>query len=184
MLLLVDNGSSYTSELASTLADRGEQFERRRPDRVGQDYLERFDSFILSGRQRNDRHTNMVNSMVIRHAIRRGAKLLGVCYGAQMLALVAGGTIRRVKPVRGIESVRIVQDNPLSNGTMQVFESHGYEISKLPVPLISVGASDSCRHEVVRYGDVPVFGTQFHPEMSSDGRAMIGRFCDMDAGHI
>jgi len=32
---------------------------------------------------------------------------------------------------------------------------------------------------VVQYRDQDIYGTQFHPEMSKDGHAMIRRFCAM-----
>ena len=135
--------------------------------------------FILSGRKRNDRLTNQINSKIIRHAVQSRSKLLGICYGAEILALTLGGTISRTTPHRGDNTIHTTQTNSISNGTLYVFESHSYEISNLPDMLIPLAYSDTCRYEIVQYRDLPIFGTQFHPEMSKDGQDIIMRFCKL-----
>ncbi len=178
MLLVVDNGSAYTGDLAGFLGRRGIPFERRDPGSLDPRSLGGFDSFILSGRRRNDKRTNMVNSRAVLHAVECGKKLLGICYGAEMLALALGGTIRRsAAPRRGGQKVTVLRPNPLCAGEVDVFESHAFEISALPGRLVPIAASGDCEHEMIRYGRRPIFGTQFHPEMSADGRRMIERFC-------
>ena len=179
MLLVVDNGSLYTKNLTEFLSKKRIPFEAKTPDRIDTDLLSRYGSFILSGRRENARKTNQTNSRVVRHAIESGSKLLGICYGAEILALTLGGTIRKCESLRkGDETVRVSSKNDLIRAdSLLVFESHSFEISRLPKELISVGESPSCRYEIIRHVDRPVFGTQFHPEMSSDGTALIERFC-------
>ena len=60
---------------------------------------------------------------------------------------------------------------------MNVFESHGYEISKLPGVLIPLAESKNCKYEIIQYEKKLIFGTQFHPEMSKDGHDLIQKFC-------
>ena len=180
MLLVVDNGSVYTDNLTCLLEDLGVGFERRTPHDLRPDQFGDFDAAILSGRKRNERRTNEINSGVIRHAIGRGAKLLGICYGTEILALTLGGTIRRTDRLhKGGEVVRTTVENPISEGVMSVFESHRYEISKLPETLVPVAVSEGGRYEIIRYLGRHVFGTQFHPEMSADGHDLIRRFCQI-----
>ena len=177
-MLVVDNGSAYTEQLVWFLHERRIPFEMRTPRTLDLESARGFDSFILSGRKHNDRTSNRVNSKVVMHAVRDGKKLLGICYGAEILALALGGAIQRsTKACRGTEHVTVHKKNPLCGARLTVFESHGFEISRLPAELDSLGSSESCRHELVQYEGRPVFGAQFHPEMSPDGRKLIERFC-------
>lgn len=178
MLLLVDNGSVYTRHLVGLLRKRKIPFERRGPGTLGPGSLGSFDSFILSGRRRNDRETNRVNSKVVLHAVDAGKKLFGICYGAEILALALGGAIARSPaPRKGDGKVTVQKANPLCTGRIDVFESHAFEISRLPEGLVCLGGSEDCRYELVRFGQSHIFGSQFHPEMSPDGHRMIERFC-------
>lgn len=177
MILAVDNGSSYTGHLLSHLEESGVDFDSRRFDQVNRSHLSDYSHYILSGRRHNDHLMNRINSEIIRLAIQHKKPLLGICYGAELLALTVGGTIRRMEhPVKGGETVDITRDNPLCSGRMVVFESHTYEIARMPPPLETVGSSATCRNEVVRYGSLAIYGTQFHPEMTGDGLDLIRTF--------
>ena len=182
-MLVVDNGSVYTPKLIDLLNNNDISFDVTTPidivlDTI-KDTIKEHDTFILSGRRNNDRLTNQINSKIITHAVQSRSKLLGICYGAEILALTLGGTIHRTIPHKGDNTIHITQTNPISNGTLQVFESHSYEISTLPDMLIPLACSDICRYEIVQYRDQSIFGTQFHPEMSDDGQDIIMRFCKL-----
>ena len=91
-----------------------------------------------------------------------------------------GGTIRKLTfPQKGNEKISIQRENPISSDTLQVFESHGFEISKLPSVLLAIGESKNCKFEIIQYDKKPIFGTQFHPEMSVDGQNLIQKFCSL-----
>ncbi len=142
--------------------------------------LPKYDSFILSGRQKNEKKTNKINSRIIRHALDNNSKLLGICYGAEILALTLGGTIKRSASLQnGSETVSVIKENPISDDTIDVFESHSFEISTLPDSLTPLGKSNNCQYEIIQHQNGLVFGTQFHPEMSSDGRKLIQKFCSL-----
>ena len=180
MLLVVDNGSVYTKNLIDFLDEKKIQFEKQTPDRLNLEFLEQYDSFILSGRRKNEKNTNKINSKIIKHSIDKNKKLLGICYGAEILALTLGGTIRKIDSLqKGNETIRIYKENMICNNSLQVFESHSYEISKLPDLLIPIGESDICKYEIIQYKEKPIFGTQFHPEMSKDGHHLIEKFCSL-----
>ena len=136
-----------------------------------------FDSFILSGRRKNNQKMNALNSQIIKHAISEKKPLLGICYGAEILALTLGGTIRKTNSLyKGENEVKILNDNPLCSGTIKVFESHNYEISRLDNSLSSIAKSENCLYEIIRHNELNIYGTQFHPEMSNDGQAIIDAF--------
>ena len=142
--------------------------------------MEKFHSFILSGRRANDRKMNVINSKIIKHAVSEKKPLLGICYGAEILAITLGGTIKKsLNPVRGDETVVIESKNNICNGELGVTESHKYEISQLGTELHNLASSKSCRYEIVKHNNLNIFGTQFHPEMSTDGQNMIEAFLSL-----
>ena len=179
----MDNGSSYTKRLTDFLICDNVKFHIQTPTSLCLDSLPGYDRIILSGRKHNEKNTNKVNSAVVQQHILNNTepKLLGICYGAEILALTLGGTIKRVKPNKSKNMIHITIPNPLVDvGSMMVFESHGYEISRLPEPMVGIAHSDMCKYEIIRYGTSKIFGTQFHPEISGEsGQQLLKRFCSL-----
>ena len=177
MLLVVDNGSVFIREVSKVLSNNHTEYSIIPFHNVIKTELKRFDSFILSGRRRNDQKMNANNSEIINHAVSEKKSLLGICYGAEILALTLGGTIRKLDdPIKGLHSVNITKKNPLVDKEIKVYQSHSYEIAKLGSQLESYASSNTCQHEIFKHHDLPIFGTQFHPEMSNDGKSLIEFF--------
>jgi len=177
LLLVVDNGSVYTKNLTDFLTKKNILFKKQTPQLLNLNTLEKYDGFILSGRRKNEKKINEINSKIITYSIKNNVKLFGICYGSEILALTLGGTIRKVSLQKGMEEIKILKDNLLSSNSLQVFESHGFEISQLPPVLIPLGESNNCKYEIIQYNKKPIFGTQFHPEMTKDGNNLIEKFC-------
>ena len=154
--------------------------KKKNPNQINLNSLAKYDSFILSGRRKNEKKINQTNSKIVKYSIKNNKKLLGICYGAEILALTLGGTIRKTNYIqKGNENIKIQRENLICNSNLQVFESHNFEISKLPDSLISLAGSDNCRYEIIQFQKKPIFGTQFHPEMSIDGHNLIEKFCSL-----
>jgi len=152
LLLVVDNGSIYTKNLTDFLDKRNILFEKQTPQLLDLQSLENYDSIILSGRRKNEKKINEINSKIINFSVKNNIKLLGICYGAEILALTLGGTIRKTKSLqKGDETIKIFKDNPISNNILNVFESHGFEISQLPDTLIPLAESKNCKYEIIQY---------------------------------
>ncbi len=180
MLLVVDNGSIYTKNLIDFLNDKKIFFEKQTPQLLDLNSLENYDSVILSGRRRNEKKTNEINSKIITYSIKNNIKLLGICYGAEILALTLGGTIRKISSLqKGNEMITISKENSISSDSLDVYESHWFEISKLPSVLVSLADSKNCKYEIIQYEKKQIFGTQFHPEMTPDGHDLIEKFCSL-----
>jgi GMP synthase (glutamine-hydrolysing) len=178
LLLVIDNGSIYTQNLIGFLKEKKISFEKISPNELELKSLEKYNSFILSGRRKNEKKINQINSKVIIHSVLNNKKLLGICYGAEILALTMGGTIRKLETaLKGDEEISFQKENVLADKKIKVFESHGFEISKLPDLLISIADSKNCNYEIIQYEGKFIFGTQFHPEMTSDGKDLIYNFC-------
>jgi len=178
LLLVVDNGSIYTKNLTNFLNKKNILFELQTPQFLELNSLKNYNSIILSGRRKNEKKINEINSKIINFSIKNNLKLLGICYGAEILALTLGGTIRKSQSLqKGNETVIILKNNLISENNLTAFESHNFEIAKLPDRLISLAKSNNCQYEIIQYENKPIFGTQFHPEMSLDGHNLIEKFC-------
>jgi len=180
LLLVVDNGSIYTKNLTDFLNEKKILFEKQIPQLLNLNLLENYNSVILSGRRKNEKTINKINSKVIIYSIQNNMKLLGICYGAEILALTLGGTIRKIPSLqKGNETINILKENSISSDSLNVFESHRFEISKLPSVLVPLAESKNCKYEIIQYEKKSIFGTQFHPEMSQDGYNLIEKFCSL-----
>ena len=176
----MDNGSIYTKNLINFLSEKKTKFIIKKADEVNLSDIQKFHSFILSGRRTNDRKMNAINSKIIKHAVSEKKPLLGICYGAEILAITLGGTIKKSdKHVRGEETVVVENKNEICDGEMGVTESHKYEISQLGSEIHNLASSKSCKYEIVKHNSLNIFGTQFHPEMSNDGQTMIEAFLSL-----
>jgi len=180
LLLVVDNGSIYTKNLTDFLNEKNILFEKQIPQLLKLNVLKNYNSVILSGRRKNEKKINKINSKVIIYSIQNNIKLLGICYGAEILALTLGGTIRKISSLqKGNETINILKENVITTDSLNVFESHRFEISKLPSVLIPLAESKNCKYEIIQYEKKSIFGTQFHPEMSQDGHNLIEKFCSL-----
>jgi len=180
LLLVVDNGSIYTKNLTDFLTEKNIFFEKQTPQLLDLNSLGNYDSVILSGRRKNEKKTNEINSKIVIYSIKNNIKLLGICYGAEILALTLGGTIRKISSLqKGNEIIKISKENSISSDSLDVFESHRFEISKLPSVLVPLADSKNCKYEIIQYDKKQIFGTQFHPEMTPDGHELIEKFCSL-----
>lgn len=179
-MLLVDNGSVFTKNISKFLSEKKISFSIIPFDKITLSKLDEFESFILSGRRQNNKQMNTINSKIIQHSISEKKPLLGICYGAEILALTAGGTIRKMNsPQKGQNEVTVLVQNPLCSGKIRAYQSHNYEISRLGRSLKQIAKSDACNHEIIQYENYSIYGTQFHPEMSEDGLLIIEKFAKL-----
>ncbi len=176
----MDNGSVYTKNLIDFLTEKKIKFNYKKHNHVTLSEIENFNSFILSGRRKNNQEMNALNSKIIQHSISEQKNLLGICYGAEILALTIGGTIRKKNILeKGVQEITILKENPICTGIIKVFESHNYEISRINNSMVSIANSKNCLYEMIQLNNNNIFGTQFHPEMSSDGQAIIDAFVSL-----
>jgi GMP synthase (glutamine-hydrolysing) len=184
-VLIVDNNSPFTSCLRKIVSELGYSYDYKRYSEIkleelGPDGLPWFDKVILSGRKVGSSNINSINSTLIKYCYSRSIPILGICYGCQIIALTLGGSLRRLeKPIKDFDRVTIKDDNVLvfNKQLITVFKSHKFCVSKLPSCLDSVGESRTCPNEIVLHREKPIFGTQFHPEVSGmDGRSILSNF--------
>lgn len=179
-VLVVDNLSPFTPDILACLDKLGVSHVYRKFSEVSGNDLAGCDRVILSGRRRNSREINAANSMIIRQCDSSGKPLLGICYGAEIIALTLGGSIRKMPShVQGTTPVSLARPNPLTGDkkSISVYESHGYCVARLPANFQALASSQYCEYEIFSDDRKKIYGTQFHPEKSgSDGLALLQNF--------
>lgn len=181
-ILIVDNGSLYNDNLISFLKIIKSKFTVLPYFKIIR-LIDKFDSFILTGRQHNNKLMNIINSKIINHCISCDKHLLGICYGAEIMALSLGGTIIKMDSInRGITAMKIIKTNLICNhNSYRIFKSHRYRISKVSRSISCLAKSQDCFYELIQYSNHNIFGTQFHPEMTPDGLTIIKSFLSLDS---
>ncbi|CAL9624763.1 hypothetical protein SUDANB15_05910 [Streptomyces sp. enrichment culture] len=109
-------------------------------------------------------------------ALREATPMLGICLGGQLLAHVAGGTVkgRHGEPEYGSTPVRLrpdAREDTLFRGLPAVtpaIERHVDAITGLPPGAVWLADSERCPHQAFRLGEC-AWGLQFHPEAAAEG---------------
>src|SRR5205807_2215088 len=108
--------------------------------------------------------------------------VLGICYGMNVLGQAVGGEVRRANRKEfGPADLRITRFDPLlalGGRSTRVWMSHGDQMASLPGAFETLAASDNSPHAAFRHRERPIYGLQFHPEVthSVDGREILRNF--------
>ena len=115
--------------------------------------------------------------------IKGNVPLLGVCYGAQYMALTSGGS---VEPSKIREYGRANLSSVSSSDTLfegigvgsQVWMSHGDTITELPTGFEIVASTHDVQVAGYKIDGEATYGIQFHPEVyhSTDGTQLLKNF--------
>ncbi len=111
-----------------------------------------------------------------------GIPVLGICYGMQLVCDALGGQVQSF-PSReyGRAEIEILQaDSLLSNlpRHMQVWMSHGDQVTSVSNDFIPLARTASCPIAAVQHRSLQVYGVQFHPEVTHTplGKQILGNF--------
>ena len=105
-------------------------------------------------------------------------KLYGICFGHQLIAKSLGGKVGKVKKfVIGANTLNIEPELSRKDffkksfgencRAVNIFQSHGEEVFVLPPNALPVASSDTCKFEMLMYGE-HILSSQGHPELTSE----------------
>jgi GMP synthase (glutamine-hydrolysing) len=112
-----------------------------------------------------------------------GIPVLGICYGLQLLAQFLGGKVEPgQKREYGKGTLRVRDRHCLlfANlpGTLQVWNSHGDKLTKLPAGFKPVAVTENSHFAAIGNRARKMYGLQFHPEVvhTPRGREILANF--------
>jgi GMP synthase-like glutamine amidotransferase len=133
----------------------------------------------------NDHRRNpwlLPEKRLIEDVIEQGGRVLGICLGAQLVAQVLGGTVRRSsEPEIGWFPVRLTPagaaSGALASLPLQFVAGHWHgDTFDLPPGVASGAESDACANQAFDY-DGRVWGLQFHLEWDEAGLGRLVQEC-------
>jgi len=96
--------------------------------------------------------------------------ILGICLGHQLIARAYdGGIATGHKGGYAAVRVEILDEDEILNdlgSVISVWASHADEVTGLPPDFVQLARSDVCEIEAMRHKTRPLFGVQWHPEVS------------------
>lgn len=182
-ILILDFGSQYTQLIARAIRELQVYCEIQ-PCTKPVDYTDDLRGIILSGSPFSVNDPKAPKPDVAGMA--QHLPVLGVCYGAQLIAEQSGGEVgKSTHREYGRAHLQEVAQSPLmatvTDGS-QVWMSHSDTIKRLADGFELIAMTESIPVAAFKAGETfapqPVYGIQFHPEVthSTDGRQVLKNF--------
>ena len=188
-ILILDFGSQYTQLIARRVREIGVYCELV-PYDVNNHFIENFNpsGIILSGGP--DTVSEETSSKAPQIVFELDVPILGICYGMQTMAVQLGGNANVAhKSEFGFAQIRARNHSQLLNEIydeinsdghelLDVWMSHGIEVSKLPPGFELIASTDNCPIAGFANRDKDYYGLQFHPEVThtKQGVKILERF--------
>ena len=103
-----------------------------------------------------------------------GIPVLGICYGMQLVCDALGGRVESA-PARefGRAHCSIISHADLFQGVpdeTEVWMSHGDQVTTVSQDFVPLAMTSTCPITAVRHNRLPIYGLQFHPEVTHTPR--------------
>lgn len=180
-IVVIDFGGQYTQLIARRIREIG-VFSEVLPHDVSIERLEGASGIILSG---GPMSVNDEGALTCdRRLVDLKVPVLGICYGMQLLNLLLGGTVRggalgEYGPARLV----LEENDPLFSGVTdtRVWMSHGDSLETIAPDFVIAGRSADGLPAAVRHAHRPIWGIQFHPEVTHtrQGQRILENFVEL-----
>jgi len=138
--------------------------------------LDRYTHLLLSGSEASicsPKPWFEVEAATIRTAVDRGLPVLGSCFGHQMLVYALSGAeslCASAAPEVGWIEVEALEADELLTDLPERWHTFAYHFDEVsappPAPWRTLARSERCPTQIIRYGELPVWGVQPHPEVT------------------
>lgn len=108
--------------------------------------------------------------------------VLGICYGMQLACQALGGHVSpSASREYGRASLNVLDSDGLFSGYPKestVWMSHGDQVQTVSGDFVPLAATETCPVAAIKHAQRPVYGLQFHPEVSHTphGAQILGNF--------
>jgi len=138
-------------------------------------YVEHFDAIVITGSAAclgDDELWLKELLLFLERAITRRIPCLGVCFGHQILAHLSGAKVTKMtRPEVGWKNILLLRDSKLWRGVSNPFGcflSHEDGVIEASENMVVLASSEECPVQAFVHREAPVYGIQFHPEMSKE----------------
>ena len=179
-ILILDFGSQYTQLIARRVRELNVYCEIHPYNNIPK-FTDNIKGVILSGSPCSVRQEDAPDMDL--ELFRKKLPVLGVCYGAQLMAQRGGGNVlpSEIREFGRAKISHVDHHNELMkeiNIDSQVWMSHGDTISELPDEFDIIASTSSVKVAAFKIRDEKTYGIQFHPEVthSTDGKRLLRNF--------
>ena len=180
-IAILDFGSQYTHLIARRVRECGVYSEILPYNTPARKLLEKKPrGIILSGGPASV--MGRKSPVCDKNIFELGLPVLGICYGAQLIAKALGGKVARAaKREYGMAALRVKSGKTLLSGMERaetVWMSHGDRVVKLPRGFSVIGSTNNSPVAAMEDKTRKFYGVQFHPEVAHTphGNKMIRNF--------
>ena len=187
-VLVVDFGAQYAQLIARRVRESN-VYSRIVPHRITAEEIAQAQpaAIILSG---GPESVHVEGAPTLDPAIYElGIPILGICYGAQLIASQLGGVVGRgMRGEYGRAELTRTADSDLLTGDLpdshDVWMSHFDAITEVPDGFVATASTPDAPVAVLESASQQIWGVQFHPEVvhSPHGMAVLRRFLHDLAG--
>lgn len=187
MLIIIDNQSSYIKTFKRNFLSEQDFdyifFDHNQPITLSS--KANIQGIILSGgRGTPYEPLNLTSNFIA--LMNFDVPVLGICLGHEIVSVAFRGRIKRMTAsINKKEKVRILdKSDPIFQGLdsqeVMMKEKHTHYVSELPPDFVNLAESESCKYEIIRHLEKPIYGFQGHPEVSGpDGMIIMKNFINM-----
>jgi GMP synthase (glutamine-hydrolysing) len=188
-ILILDFGSQYTQLIARRIREIGVYCEIVSYD-ISSHFIENFNpsGIILSGGPDSVNDVKSAKAPDIVFDLK--VPILGICYGMQIMAVQLGGDATSAEKAEfGFAKIRAQNHSKLLSGIndeinsdshelLDVWMSHGIEVTKLPPEFDLIASTENCPIAGFANHEKNYYGLQFHPEVThtKQGINILERF--------
>ena len=169
-ILLINNRTFFLKELSNYL--KGHELKIKDYTKVTLKDTENKDAIILSGGSEDIKKLSKEKEIIKKANI----PIFGICLGFQLICCAFGGHMGKLPKIeKGILKIKVLNKNLIfkgTNKTIKVFEDHRYDINKVKNNLIILAKSKD-GIEAVKHKRKPIYGVQFHPEITKNNKGYI-----------
>jgi len=178
-VLILDFGSQYTQLIARRVRELSIYCEILPFNKIPHDFFN-YKAVILSGSPFSVRSKNSPKPNV--NIFRKKIPILGICYGAQLLAHSNEGEVSpsNIREYGRARLIKLEKNKFFKNVNIdsQVWMSHSDTIKKLPIGAVNIASTEDVVNAAFSMDDDLTFGMQFHPEVyhTKDGFQILKNF--------
>ncbi|MEN9969789.1 MAG: hypothetical protein RIR94_1996 [Bacteroidota bacterium] len=185
MIALIDCGSTKTPQIAEQLEEYIDVQVVGLMD-FKPEQLDDFEGIVLSGAP--ILLTEIDPTPYLQHLAwinNYNKPLLGICFGHQMIGLLHGARVSKMREDRNFQEIEVVKDDILFERLPDIFEMQEDHCEHISVPhgFDLLACSDACINEAMKHREKSIYGVQFHPEVSGNsGHVLLANFASLVLG--